>query len=68
METENNYKKTTSCKIRHKPSFSDDRSTCEMGAASVFDSNVDKGKDVDLMVSIQGSVPVYLTVQRALPA
>lgn len=47
-----------------------ERSTWEIEASSDFESaeSGDTGKDVDLMVNMQGPAPVYLTVQSALPA
>lgn len=52
------------------PTSSIERSTSDI--ADLFDANsmdfAGTGNDVDLMVNIQGSAPVYLTVQSALPA
>lgn len=47
-----------------------ERSTWEIVASLGFESSkmVETGKDVDLMVSKQGPVPVYLTVESAFPA
>lgn len=55
--------------IHNRPSLIVERSTWEIGAAS--DNAVEVGgneNEVDLTVIIQGSMPVYRTVQRAFPA
>lgn len=54
----------------NRPSLKVERSTWVIGASLDFESSkvVATGKDVDLMVNMQGPVPVYLTVQSAFPA
>ena len=47
-----------------------ERSTWEIEASLDFESSItgETGKDVDLMVNMQGPAPVYLTVESAFPA
>ena len=57
-------------KIINRPSPKVERSTWSIGAGLGFESADFEatGKEVDLMVNIQGFEPVYRTVQRAFPA
>ena len=53
----------------NKPSLRKERSTWVIGAAFVSDiASVVVENEVDLILIIQGSSPVYFTVQSAFPA
>jgi hypothetical protein len=54
---------------QNKPSLRKERSTWVIGATWVSDiASVVGENEVDLILIIQGSSPVYLTVQSAFPA
>jgi hypothetical protein len=54
---------------QNKPSLRKERSTWVIGATFVSDiASVVGENEVDLILIIQGSSPVYLTVQSAFPA
>ena len=57
-------------KQKNTPSSKVERSTWDIGASLDFESTEfwGTGKDVDLIVNIQGLAPVYRTVQSAFPA
>jgi hypothetical protein len=54
---------------QNKPSLRKERSTWVIGATFVSDiASLVGENEVDLILIIQGSSPVYLTVQSAFPA
>jgi len=56
-------------KEANKPSLRKERSTWVIGAAFVSDiASVVGENEVDLILIMQGSSPVYFTVQSAFPA